>query len=77
MREDTGRESGLFKSVDPHVFLIDTRNKIIKWKPATYQLLSIAQYLYEPMKFEASGLLMSFVGRIKEVKKTVKKKLII
>jgi len=45
MREDTGRESGLFKSVDLHVFLIDTRNKIIKWKPATHQLLSISQYL--------------------------------
>lgn len=42
MREDTGRKSGLFNSVDPHLFLIDTRNTMIKWEPATYKLLNIA-----------------------------------
>lgn len=78
MREDTGRESGLFKSVDTHVFLIDTRNKMIKWKPATHQLLSVTQYLCLWAK-EVWGVKPADVTyrKNKRVKKAVKKKLVI
>lgn len=57
------------KSEDPHVFLIDTGNNMIKLKLSIYQSVSIS--VYKPMKFEASGLLKSCIGRIKGVKKIV------